>query len=303
MATSEESVQSENWSGFIPVVLSLAPSSLSSPTMPPPIHAMVARQSYLHLSLKSAVERLHKFAPVSLSASMMQKEPNPGEETEESGTEIPSSEKKVEDYPICWFEDEEAQMALRWHFFAGVLCDMRAGSRDLPWKIRLHFTQYPSSQILPIESDVITSVERAYKNSLKQALFLQNGSAKVAMSLTKQSHEQIWDSILKSNNKLYQQVNDELQLVSNMLPVRVLLDAKPPMQQPLKAVEDQTLGDVLVHWMPSIFQTSSGSVEAISAETCWTIQGLQIPLTSKLQDLFKVLAHPDHFLYIVVSSK
>jgi hypothetical protein len=35
----------------------------------------------------------------------------------------------------------------------------------------------------PLESDPMIVVERAYKNSLKQALFLQHGSAKVAMSL------------------------------------------------------------------------------------------------------------------------
>lgn len=314
MTVTEESVRLANWSGSIPVVLSLAPSSLSSPTMPPPIHVMMARQSYLHLGLKDAVKRLHKFAPavLSIAASFVRREPKPGEETEESETVACASnmtQHKGEDqeYPVCWFEDEESQIALRWQCFAGVLWDMKRKPKSMPWKLRLHFTQYPSSQILPLESDPMTAVERAYKSSLKQALFLQHGSAKIAMNLSKQSHEQIWDSILAANYKLYQQVNDELQGSSFKLlrlPVRLLIESKPPIQRPLKADDDISLGALLVQWAPSMFQNSDdGSVKAITTEIQWTIQGLHIPFSEKLKDLWQSLCHPDHFLYVVITSK
>lgn len=299
-------MRSENWQGSIPVVLSLAPSSLSSPTMPTAIHVMMARQSYLHIGLKEAVKRLHKFAPtvLSISTSIVRKEPKPGEETEESDTASPNmTETKPAEYPICWFEDEESQIALRWHLFAGILWDMRRKPATLPWKIRLHFSQYPTSQILPLETDVMSVVERSYKNSLKQALFLQYGSSKIAMGLSKQSFEQVWDSLLAVNRKLYQQVDDDLQGLSNLLPVRLLIDSKPPIQRPLKVEDKCSLGKVLADWAPSLFQNTGDDTEATKPGTQWSIQGLQIPLSAVLNDLWLSLSHPDHFLYVVVTSK
>lgn len=301
-------MRSANWRGSIPVVLSLAPSSLSSPTMPPSIHVMMARQSYLHIALKDAVKRMHKFAPtvLSITTSIVRKEPGPGEETEESSKSTPTmtETQNSEEYPVCWFEDEESQIALRWHLFAGILWDMRRKPKTLPWKIRLHFSQYPTSQILPLEQqDALTVVERSYKNSLKQALFLQYGTPKVAMGLSKQSFEQVWDAILAVNCKLYDQVDDELQGLSNLLPVRLLIDSKPPIQRRVKSEEDLSLGALLVDWAPSLFQATETGVEAATPEIQWSIQGLRIPLSAVMKDLWKSLSHPDHFLYVIVTSK
>ena len=190
-----DAVRSMNWSGSIPIVLSLAPSSLSSPTMPNPIHVMVPRQSHLHVGLKDAVKpSLTTEIPTHTNST-------PNQIAQDAST-----------YPSCWFEDMETQTPLRWHLFAGVLWDLKPVPKTLPWKLRLHFTQYPAAtHILPLETDPLTAVMRAFKNSLKQALFLQYGSAKVAMNLSKQSHEQIWDSVLAVNYKLYQRVNHDLQ--------------------------------------------------------------------------------------------
>jgi autophagy-related protein 5 len=274
---------------------------------------MMARQSYLHIGLKDAVKRMHKFAPtvLSISNSVVREEPGPGEETEESNssstpTTTMTETKKAAEYPVCWFEDEESQIALRWHLFAGILWDMRRKPKTLPWKIRLHFSQYPTSQILPLEQqrgDALTVVERSYKNSLKQALFLQYGTPKVAMGLSKQSFEQVWDAILAVNCKLYDQVDDELQGLSNLLPVRLLIDSKPPIQRPVKLEDDLSLGTLLVAWAPSLFQNTETGVEPATPEIQWSIQGLRIPLSAIMKDLWKSLSHPDHFLYLVVTSK
>jgi len=267
---------------------------------------MAARQSYLHLSLKDPVQRLHKFAPVFLSISMVRNEPEPGEEIEESDApkQPPlDGSMKGGDYPVCWFEDEESQIALRWHCYAGVLWDLKRKPKSLPWRLRLHFTQYPANQILPMETSVMTAVERNYRNSLKQALFLQQGNAKVAMSISKQSHGQIWDSIITTNYKLFEQVNDELRAVSNMLPVRLFVDSRPPIQRPLKVDVEYTLGDLLFDWVPALFRKVGENPEPTSNEVQWNIQGLQLPLGSKVKYLWQVLCHPDHFLYVVVTSK
>ena len=66
---SSSSLQSKNWEGSIPIILSLAPSSLSSPTMPKPIHRMVSRQTFLHIAFENDIQRLHEYAPMNVSFS------------------------------------------------------------------------------------------------------------------------------------------------------------------------------------------------------------------------------------------
>ena len=232
MSVSANDTRAATWSGSIPVVLSLAPTSLSSPTMPAPIHILVSRHTYLHVGLRSATRRFHKFAPPVISFPITRNEPNPGETSEEKVPEKPTAE---ESYPICWFEDEQTQIALRWHLFAGILWDMKKEPKSIPWRIKLHFNNYPSNQVLPMEgSEVLSVVERTFKNSLKQALFLQQGTSKVAMNMSKQSHGILWESILTSNYKLYQEVDCDLQNTSQLLPVRLMIDSKPPIQRPIR---------------------------------------------------------------------
>jgi len=196
-------------------------------------------------------------------------------------------------YPECWFEDEESGTPLRWNLFVGVLYDLMKGKsiinkcsfpsssskswKDklnqhnfLPWRIRVHFTSYPTDDIiLPlndgcnIQTDnssmsshehIITILRSIYRNSLKQALFMQYNSSKVAMSITKNSHEKIWDAVLQSNYTLYNEVNVDLQSgisspaisstvsmatskdedIPQLIPIRVMLNGKTAMQRPIR---------------------------------------------------------------------
>jgi hypothetical protein len=115
-----------------------------------------------------------------------------------------------------------------------------------------------------------TLVGRMFRNSLKQALFLQYGSSKVAMSITKNSHEKLWDAITQCSYDSYHQVNADLQIgvsgapinnklsltddlsllttttttktnvdnkyqfqLPQLVPVRILLNDKPALQKPI----------------------------------------------------------------------
>jgi autophagy-related protein 5 len=305
-----EAVRSDNWLGSIPSVITLAISSLSSPTMPEPIHVMIPRQSFLHLALQSTVQRLHKFAPALNATSSVEMvrgtEPDIYEDSHtDKDNIIENSTDNLEEYPICWFEDADSELPLRWHFFAGILWDSNCISKSLPWKIRVHFIQYPSSQIIPMECSPLISVERTFKNSIKQALFLQYGTSKAAMNLSKQSHEKLWKSILSVNYALYHEVNDQLQSTSpKLLPVRLLIDSKPAIQKPIAHDTIGTLGALLALWAPSIFKTSeNGGVEPTTKDVRWKVQGIQVPLSMDINMLWLSLCHPDQFLYVVVNSK
>jgi hypothetical protein len=302
---SIETIQGENWNGCIPVLLTLAPKSLSSPTLPPPIHVLLSRQTFLHVGLQSAVERLHKFAPTTLSfaSGMVQNEPDPGSYDDNSNSNEDSksvheqTKTKTKTYPVCWFEDEATQIALRWHLFVGVLFDMKR-ERDIPWRIRLHFTSYPSSQILPLSAgQVQTQVQQFFKNSLKQALCLEYGNSKAALNVTKESHGRLWEAISTANFKLYQQVNKDLALQNNLslLPVRLYVNTRPPIQRSIRD-ETRTLGSLLTEWLPDYFVAEEPAETVVS----WRISGLQLPLDTILIDTWTQLCHADHFVYIIL---
>jgi hypothetical protein len=177
----------------------------------------------------------------------------------------------------------------------------------LPWKLRVHFTAYPTTllpfdvgtqnKILPkrIESDANSSenenrkntckdvnnnsqisslIGGIFRNSLKQALFMQYSSSKVAMSIAKKSHEKMWNSILSTNFTSYHEVNINLQVgittssvsepcnatissvskdpnsgVPELIPVRVMLNRNPPMQKPCRAFCEKDDNDEQVNYV------------------------------------------------------
>ena len=61
-AASHATLQNATWSGSLPVVLSLAPASVSSPAPPRPIHKMISRVSYLHVALHEDIMELSRHA-------------------------------------------------------------------------------------------------------------------------------------------------------------------------------------------------------------------------------------------------
>ena len=156
----------------------------------------------------------------------------------------------------------------------------------LPWQVRVHFTCYPHDKILALddggggggnvvhsngsESDndahrrIDTLLSRTYRNSLKQALFLQYGTSRTAMSINKQSHEQLWDAIQTCDYEKYCVVNARLQRgiecksvstttaqlpltvrgsekkeeddddIPQLIPVRLMLNDSPVIQHPIR---------------------------------------------------------------------
>lgn len=265
-------------------------------------------------------------------------------------------------YPECWFEDEESGLPLRWQLFVGVLYDLMRGRNRcdgvggeggsstsdvdgaflLPWKLRVHFTSYPSMDLLPLdaaEGSIPLLVERTFRNSLKQASFLQHGSSKVAMSLSKQSQEKMWDAVLRSNFGPYREVDVDLHQdggeateagvgIPRRIPIRVLVNGAPAMQRPCsaylptnaetaarvdgvsgngnngtKGVGNKsltTLGDVLAEWLPHLFGVTISSASDPPSSTAYFVQGVCPSLSTPVVELWRALCHPDHFLYVIV---
>ena len=219
-------------------------------------------------------------------------------------------------YPLCWFEDEETKLPLQWQQFVGVLWDgfspQSTRNALLPWKIRVHFTNYPSSQLLDLDvasSGVLTTVERTFKNSLKQALVLQHGHNKVALNMNKQTHQRIWDSIVTSKYSVYKPIQEDIQAdpSSNLslIPVRLLVGPSKPLIQKRCEEVTLTLGLLLQSWLPQHFvvkeEEGNKTVVPKAETTTWRVAGVNPSLTAPLLHLWQSLCHPDNFLYISVT--
>ena len=317
---SPHEVQKINWEGSIPTLITLAPSSLSTPTAPPPIHILLSRQTFLHLGLETAVRRLHPFAPPSFSFGnkRVQEEPEPGDKHEENTT--PQSTEK-QDFPVCWFEDDDTKMPLRWHLWAGVLYDLQGRRPDqLPWRLRIHFNSYPSGTILPLEAGQVERQVRAvFQNSLKQAVTLRTSQARSSLQLLgKGSHDTLWQAISSQLNdtltsaRLYRQVATELlpkldtQETSARIPVRVLVsNGRPAIQKSCLLSNEKTLEKLFQEWLPDLcfpVTTTDGTEETNSKKAVagWKINGIQPPLHIPLVELWENLCHADFFLYIII---
>ena len=339
-----DEIRAANWSGSIPVVLSLAPTSLSSPTVPAPIHVLLSRHTFLHIGLKEAVMRLHKYAPPTFYFTRrVVEEPETLGGEDDASREITgqqdedkeAAQNKAENatkstlattiqsptvYPLCWFEDEETQLPLHWQLFAGILWDSYSsqkpkarGESQLPWRIRVHFTNYPSFQLLDLDaatSGVLTTVQRTFKNALKQALVLQHGQNKVALNMTKQTHQRIWDSIVTSKYAVYKPIQEDIQADPSthlaMIPVRLVVGPSKPLMQKRCDDTSLTLGQLLQQWLPQHFESQvdggdgMGKIVPISDETTWKVAGFGPPLSIPIIDLWQCLSHPDNFLYITI---
>jgi hypothetical protein len=187
-------LRSLNWQGSIQVVVTLARTSLSSPSLPAPIHKLLPRQGYLHVGLTPVIKRLSNFAVTPLGSS---------------GDPLIDT----------WLEDEETRLPLKWHLPTGVLYDLKTIKDSMlngfqmqqrqqnppqrPWKLILHFSSYPKMQLLGLQHGM-TTLQKYYFNQLKQSLFIQHGTSKVQNNeMTKQVHATLWDALLRNHFDLY----------------------------------------------------------------------------------------------------
>jgi autophagy-related protein 5 len=217
-------------------------------------------------------------------------------------------------YPLCWFEDDETELPLQWQLFVGVLydchsCRSRGETNRLPWKIRVHFTNYPYSQLLDLDvfnNGILTTIQRTFRNSLKQALVLEHGQNKVALNMTKLTHERIWDSIVTSKYGIYKPIKEDIQATAgslDLMPIRLLIGSNRPLIQKRCSNPALSLGGLFVEWLPNRFRitdVAKQTVAPVSERLAWRIAGLVPPLETLVIDLWQSLSHPDNFLYIVV---
>lgn len=182
-------LQKKIWAGGIPLEIKLAASDCRTYDESDPYLVQPPRLSYLAFIL----QRLHAFfQPILI---------NP---------ETPAHE--------AWLSFEG--VPLKWHYPLGLLYDLfsgadpvnvdRSGNVDtnssqmtventasampLPWRLTVHFTDYPADQLIRLDAKGRAILD-SYINSVKEADFIRNGTARTVMSLSKGDSDDLWRAV------------------------------------------------------------------------------------------------------------
>ncbi|GMF69024.1 unnamed protein product [Aspergillus oryzae] len=112
-----------------------------------------------------------------------------------------------------WFSFEG--VPLKWHLPIGLLYDLYAGAdpaskgtaesedagwdiddqdNPLPWRLVVHFSDWPDEELVRLDAEGMV-MNDAFINSVKEADFLRNGTAKGIMSLSKEDSSGLWKSV------------------------------------------------------------------------------------------------------------
>lgn len=112
-----------------------------------------------------------------------------------------------------WFSFES--VPLKWHYPIGLLYDLYAeadpasskGAKDgniwdsenssdstLPWRLTVHFSDWPDEELVRLDAEGVV-MNDAFINSVKEADFLRNGTAKGIMSLSKEDSSGLWNAV------------------------------------------------------------------------------------------------------------
>ena len=113
------------------------------------------------------------------------------------------------EYNDGWFAFEG--IPLKWHYPVGLLFDLYAGvdpaTRDgspaddpenapslTLWRLTVHFSEWPVEELVRLDMEGRV-MHDAFINSVKEADFLRNGTAKGIMSLSKDDSSGLWNAV------------------------------------------------------------------------------------------------------------
>lgn len=198
----DREVLREVWSGRIPACFTLGSSdalssagSVAVASEPAdPFYIMLPRQSYLTLVTDKVRKHFNKL----LSTS--------------EDDEIWFSDGGCDDEQA----EESSSLPLKWHLPVGVLFDQRAirsscspteDDANLPWKINVHFGNFPHTQLIRFNSREL--MESHFMSCIKEADQIKHGG-RVASSMQKKDHIQLWQGLQNDKFDQFWAVNRRL---------------------------------------------------------------------------------------------
>ncbi|KAK6334159.1 autophagy protein 5 [Orbilia brochopaga] len=244
-------------------------------------------------------------------------------------------DKSVATVESAWFEVDNAP--LRWHWPIGLLhdfytaldptktastttpptnhdrsasppppADPEPGVPQLPWTITLRFASYPHDLLTTLTP---TSTHDSFINTIKEADFARNGTAKAVMSLSPTDSRRLFASLQDHDFDGFWGVCDKMLNHSGSsvrnVPLRVynpetgqVIQGSMPVRQAasLRGGDPQTLGGALNSLVPMLFPSRRSVVLARPV-----MHGVVLPLSVPLVDLMREAMYPDGFLHITLA--
>lgn len=329
---SMNSIQKSVWEGKLPLEIVLAPSESRVYDQTDPYLVCFPRVSYLFSLLPKLSDFFTSFLIEPTSR------PHDG-----------------------WFSFEG--VPLKWHYPIGLLYDLYAGAdpasktspgkeRDsslllprkqrrsantdsdsesergdssLPWRLTVHFNDWPEQDLVRLDDHGIV-IHDAFINSVKEADFLRNGTAKGIMSLSKEDSSGLWKAVEQADLSSFQRISKILlpppsQPFRN-IPIRVFLPLPPDsnspsfkvVQSPLPpfistsgqlassavgsstiSTQPQTVGTALHALLPHLFPSRRIPVLAKPV-----LHGAVLPMSAPIEEVARSSAYGDGWVYIVV---
>lgn len=133
--------------------------------------------------------------------------------------------------PATYDETTSGGVAVPWH--GGSDDDSEGKVNDvLPWKLTLHYTEFPADQLIQMDEDYKVLLD-SFINSVKEADFIRNGSAKVVMGMSKPDSDMLWRSVQAHNLKDFNTINQKFLNPQGgaplrNVPIKLYLPSAPP---------------------------------------------------------------------------
>ncbi|OJJ89386.1 autophagy protein 5 [Aspergillus glaucus CBS 516.65] len=294
-APSLTSIQNSVWDGKLPLEIVLAPSESRSYDQTDPYLIACSRLTYL----PSLLPRLRTFFAPSLI------DPN----------------SHVHD---GWFSFEG--VPLKWHYPIGLLYDLYAeadpasskGSKSdeadettsgpLSWRLMVHFSDWPHEELVQLDAEGVV-MNDAFINSVKEADFLRNGTAKGIMTLSKEDSSGLWEAVQDVDLPSFQRISNVLlpsQPFRNV-PIRFFLPLPPdsgapslklvqsPLPPSISTSQPQTIGTALHTLLPHLFPSRRTPVLAKPV-----LHGAVVPMSAPIEEVVRSSAYGDGWAYIVI---
>lgn len=216
----------------------------------------------------------------------------------------------LENYFDGWWYEYDG-IPIDWNFPVGSLYDSLAYCNNynkkshndkeiIVWNLTIHYSKKIPDGIIPLV-DGLQQIHDFWMHQWKQSCFILNGSSKRVMSLPVLDYEIFWKSLLDRNYNSFKVIKRKITTKNDnikMIPIKIhqILSSDIKIIQPCVPMSTSNydlLLDVLKSELSSYFKVNDNNIKVI-------IQGIEIPLKTKMLDLYHSLSSFDGFLHISV---
>lgn len=169
-------IHREIWNGRLPICFKLNTDDVIGVNQPEPYFMMASRVTYFPLVLNGVIKYFNRFV----------------DQTKDVTNDI-------------WL-DYDGQ-PIKWHLPIGLSWDLYGSVDDLPWRLILHFSEFPSDQL--VRCNTKTSIENNYMSTVKEADGLKHKGS-VMKNLVKKECNQLWLGLMNDKFDSFWQVNRKL---------------------------------------------------------------------------------------------